>query len=311
MHPWFAVQKVDSGVWLIAEPGHVNSWLVEGHDRAVLIDTGLGIGPIRALAQSLTHAPVSVVNTHAHFDHIGGNREFSDVTIHELGVAKLRQGVPPERLTAYLAYTRRVIAAADQYRKLDQRYFFLVDDTSDPRPLPSGFKDEDWRIGPSEATSIVGDGDKIDLGGRCLTVLHTPGHSPDSISLLDEAAGILFAGDTINTGPIYAHLPDSDIDQFAASVARLKMLSASLHVICMSHFGRAIAHPWILDEVAQAFIQLKQGDVPLSASQDALGRPVAQARFAHFSILLPQNKLPLEFTNDVPGQTSVTVRPAF
>ena len=168
MHPWFAVQKVASGVWLIAEPGHVNSWLVEGRERAVLIDTGLGIAAIRPVVEGLTRRPVSVVNTHAHFDHVGGNNEFADVAIHELGLAKLRQGVPPERLTAYLAYMRELIASANRYRELDQRFFFLIDDASDPRPLPSDFKDENWRIGPSDAKSFVREGESIDLGGRAL-----------------------------------------------------------------------------------------------------------------------------------------------
>ena len=50
-------------------------------------------------------------------------------------------------------------------------------------------------------------------------VLHTPGRSPDSICLLDEKNGLLFGGDTINTGPIYAQLEDSDVAAFARSTA--------------------------------------------------------------------------------------------
>jgi glyoxylase-like metal-dependent hydrolase (beta-lactamase superfamily II) len=291
MHPWFAVQKVASGVWLIAEPGHVNSWLVEGRERAVLIDTGLGIAPIRPVVEGLTRMPVSVVNTHAHFDHVGGNKEFADVAIHELGLAKLRQGVPSERLTAYLAYMRELIASADRYRELDRRFFFLIDDASDPRPLPSDFKDENWRIDPTDAKARVREGESIDLGGRVLKVIHTPGHSPDSICLLDAAAGILFAGDTINTGPIYAHLPDSDLDQFTESVARLRMLGTSLHMVCVSHFGRAVVQPWILDEVADAFAHIKQRTVIFRASRDALRRPVIEAQFPNFSVLLPPDPL--------------------
>jgi glyoxylase-like metal-dependent hydrolase (beta-lactamase superfamily II) len=287
VHPWFAVEKVAAGVWLIAEPGHVNSWLVEGRDRAVLLDTGLGIAPIRPVVKTLTSRPVSVLNTHAHFDHIGGNREFADVTIHERGVAKLRQGVPAERFPAYLAYTRELIAAAEQYRRLDDRFFFLLDDTSTPRPLPAGFRDADWTIPPSDATGTVRDGDVVDLGGRSLQVLHTPGHSPDSICLLDEEAGILFAGDTINTGPIYAHLPDSDVPDLADSAARLARLADGLHMICVCHFGRAVALPSLLGEVAEGMAGILDGRVRLEPAADALKRPTVLARFARFSVLLP------------------------
>ena len=152
-------------------------------------------------------------------------------------------------------------------------------------PAISGARD--WRIGPGDAKSRVSEGESIDLGGRALKVIHTPGHSPDSICLLDAAAGILFAGDTINTGPIYAHLPDSDLDQFTESATRLRMLGVSLHMVCVSHFGRAVVQPWILDEVADAFVQIKQGAVTLCASQDALNRPVTEVQFHNFSILLP------------------------
>ena len=288
MHEWFAVQAVAPGVWLIAEPGHANSWLVHGQDRAVLIDTGLGIAPIRPLVETLARVPVSVVNTHAHFDHVGGNREFSDIAIHELGMARLRQGVPAHVPAAYLAYSRKLIAAADAYRDLDRRYFFLMEDASDPRPLPSGFRAEDWQIGPSEATRALREDDRIDLGGRTLSVLHTPGHTPDCICLLDEEAGILFGGDTINTGPIYAHLADSDVAAFTASTARLASLTAGLCMVCVSHFGRTIAPPALLAEIAEGFTLIGGGSVPLEPSRDALNRPVLEARFARFAILLPR-----------------------
>src|SRR5215475_9611505 len=61
-----------------------------------------------------------------------------------------------------------------------------------------------WSYRPTTATRTLRDGDQVELGGRDLTVLHTPGHPPDSICLLDERNGVLFGGDTINTGPIYA-----------------------------------------------------------------------------------------------------------
>ncbi len=99
----------------------VHAVLVRVDGEAILIDTGLGIAPIRPLAEALAGVPVSVVNTHAHFDHIGGNREFSDIAIHERGAARLRQGVPEHVPPAYLAYARELIAAADLYRDLDRR----------------------------------------------------------------------------------------------------------------------------------------------------------------------------------------------
>lgn len=65
---WFDVRQPEPGVFVIEEPLHeerVNSFLVVGSDRAVLIDTGKGVGDIRALVEGLTDRPVTVVNSHA------------------------------------------------------------------------------------------------------------------------------------------------------------------------------------------------------------------------------------------------------
>jgi glyoxylase-like metal-dependent hydrolase (beta-lactamase superfamily II) len=284
---WFHTRELYSGVWLLAEPSHVNTWLVAGQERAVLLDTGLGIAPIRPVAERLTDRPVSVLNTHAHFDHIGGNHEFEEITIHELGVHALEQGVSPELLADYLRYTSRLLAATDEYRRTDRALFHLLTPDNDPRPLPTGFDAGSWQIPPSRATSTVRDGDKVDLGGRVLTVLHTPGHSPDSICLLDERDGLLFAADTINSGPIYAQLPDSDLKAFAASTRRLADLASELRSVLVHHFGRVAVEPAFLPAVAEAFETVRAGQSRSTSAKDCLDRDVREFLFAGFSILLP------------------------
>ena len=212
VHPrkaWFDVRPLAEGVFLIAEPGHVNNFLVVGEDRAVLLDTGLGVADIRSVAEGLAGKPLSVVNTHNHFDHTGGNRQFDDIAIHRTG-AELLAAPPPEGLAeGYMEYTRKLIESWEGYKQLDDTYFHLVTGETLIRPLPEGFDPAGYEIRPSTATTLLDDGDRIDLGGRVLEVMHTPGHSPDSICLLDERNGLLFGGDTINTGPIYAQLEDT------------------------------------------------------------------------------------------------------
>jgi glyoxylase-like metal-dependent hydrolase (beta-lactamase superfamily II) len=284
---WFRTRELHPGVWLVAEPSHVNSWLVAGDDRAVLLDTGLGIVPIRPVAEALTDRPVSVLNTHAHFDHIGGNHEFEEIAIHELGAAPLEHEPPSALLADYVAYTRRLLAVADAYRRTDRAFLHLLSPDSDPRPFPEEFDPANWRILASHPTRTLRDGDTVDLGGRTLAVLHTPGHSPDSISLLDEHAGLLFAGDTINTGPIYAQLPDSDLAEFAASTRRLADLRHDVRSVLVHHFGRVAVEPAFLTSVAEAFEQLCTAPQLSVEATDCLGRDVREVRFAGFSVLLP------------------------
>src|SRR5947208_16733207 len=102
---WFATRQLDDDVFLIAEPPHVNSFLVVGDERAALIDSGMGIGRIRPVAESLTDRSIEVVNTHYHWDHSGGDEEVERTALHELGAEQLAAGLS----AADLAYHRRLL----------------------------------------------------------------------------------------------------------------------------------------------------------------------------------------------------------
>jgi glyoxylase-like metal-dependent hydrolase (beta-lactamase superfamily II) len=230
--------------------------------------------------------PVEAVNSHYHFDHTGGNAEFDRVAIHELGAPLLKAGVPPEVREGYLAYTSRLLAAAETYRDLDRDYFHLLSADSDPRPLPAGFVPELWRPSPGIVTEELHDGDVLDLGGRTLTVLHTPGHSPDSVCFLDDRDGLLFGGDTLNTGPIYAQMADSDVAAFARSTARLAELRAEVRLVLMCHFGRGIVEAQFVRDVAEAFDRLVNGDAELRPARDCLLDEAREAVFPQCSILV-------------------------
>jgi glyoxylase-like metal-dependent hydrolase (beta-lactamase superfamily II) len=284
---WFYTRSVGPGVWVIAEPQHVYTWLVEGQDRAAILDTGMGILPIRPVAERLTRKPVIVVNTHSHFDHIGGNHEFDDISIHELGAPLIEQAVPRELLDAYLGYADRQLGATAAYRALDWEFFWLLTAESEPRPFPADFVRADWSIAPTRATRTLADGDRIELGGRALTVIHAPGHSPDGICLLDEHAGMLFVGDSLNWGPIYAHFDDSDVLQLAESASRLAQLEDSVGAMVSHHFGRPVAEPGLLPELAEGIQRVATGQVPLHEGRDVLDTPLLEARFEHFSVSVP------------------------
>lgn len=286
LKPWHESRQVSRGIWSIAEPSHVTMWLVEGQDRAVLLDTGLGISRVRPVVEQLTSLPVSVVNTHYHFDHVGGNVEFDQTAIHEAGAKLVTEPVPRELLNRYLTYTQELLAAAQQLQRIDHHYFHLMDSDSEPRPLPADFDPAAWVIAPQPPSRVLVEGDLLDLGGRELRVLHTPGHSGDSICLFDDVSGILFGGDTINTGPLYAQFHDSDVETFAKSAARLAELKDDVSMIAVNHFGRTTAAPYLLQEIADGFERMLAGGAPLGKSADCLGDEVVEAVFDRFSILM-------------------------
>jgi glyoxylase-like metal-dependent hydrolase (beta-lactamase superfamily II) len=283
---WFDVRELEAGVHLISEPGHVNSFLVQGGKSAVLLDTGLGIANIRAIADELTDKPLLVVNSHYHFDHTGGNRLFDQIAIHRDGAELLQRPAPAGLAEGYMEYTKRLLEAWGPYKKADDIYFHLLTAERLVRPLPEDFDSGNYQIVPTKPTRLLEDGDRLELGGRELQVLHTPGHSPDCICLLDRGNGLLFGGDTINTGPVYAQLEDSDVPKFATSTARLAAMRDDVRRVFVCHFMRLENEPSLLTEMADGFQQLLAGTVELRDNVDCLNYPVKEACFDHFSIFV-------------------------
>ncbi len=180
---------MDHGIFMIQDPGHVQCFLVCGQDRAVLIDTGVGFCDIRTIVRTLTRLPVFVVNTHWHFDHIGGNRLFNGI-----GIARCES----QHLTRSLSngFLKAV---------------YLDICLSENLGLPKGFDPDTYTIPGSEPSFVLTDNGTLDLGGRQLQVMATPGHTQGSLSFMDSLTRSLFCGDLVYKGTLYSHLIDSDL----------------------------------------------------------------------------------------------------
>ncbi len=212
---WFKISHHPDGVIVIAEPGHyedVRSFVIEGSDRTIVFDTGMGVGDFKGLVDSLTNLPVTVVQSHAHFDHIGASAEFDEVLVHESEADDLRSGYPNERF----------------------RTWFVPEYLNDI-PLPDGFDPDSASIAGTEPAGYLNHGDRIDLGDRLIEVYHTPGHSPGGISLFDPVAGALFPGDAIYLGPMFAFREGSDPAAYRDSLRLLAEIAERASVVYPSH----------------------------------------------------------------------------
>lgn len=67
----YRIRKIDAHTWQLEDPFRTYLYLIEGTERAVLIDAGNGFSGLKEVIASLTDKPVSVVLTHGHFDHTG------------------------------------------------------------------------------------------------------------------------------------------------------------------------------------------------------------------------------------------------
>jgi len=212
-HAWFRRKLIAPNIERIDEP-HVNEflrsnvWFVKGRDRDLVVDAGLGVASLHDTFPDLFKKDPILAVTHAHLDHVGSAHEFSDRRMHrhsQINGQTAASLFGPE-LAALLGLDAAQLPAV------------LVD------AVPLGFTAESYQIRTAPATRTVSDGDVINLGDRRLRVLHLPGHTPGSICLLDDESGDLFSGDVIYDDILLDELHESDIDQYVASMLRLRSL---------------------------------------------------------------------------------------
>ena len=203
--PWFDVQWPEADTAVISEPLHweqPHCYLLLGTRRALLIDTGLGVGGLAAQIQALTDLPVLAAVTHAHWDHIGGLGGFARRAVHEAEAPWLAGHfpLPPEAVRAQL--------------------------TRASCPFPPGFDALAYRVFGGGATQFLHDGQVLDLGGRQIQVCHTPGHSPGHVCFWEAARGALFSGDLFYQGQLDMFYPTTDPAVFLLSAQKMDALNA-------------------------------------------------------------------------------------
>jgi glyoxylase-like metal-dependent hydrolase (beta-lactamase superfamily II) len=237
---WFEVYEVAPAVFAIYEPHQSEetiSYLIVGRDRAMLFDTGLGIGDLRAVTAQLTRLPIVVLNSHTHDDHVGDNWQFN--TVYSMDTAFSRNSARGSRQDAQDEIKAGEICGA----------------------LPSGFDRNAYATRPWKVAAWVHDGARIDLGERSLEVLATPGHTPDAISLFDRGHGLLFTGDTYYPGTIWLYRPETDLSAYDVSVRRLAALAPQVKLVLGSH-NVPVASPSVLPELVTAFETARAHQVP-------------------------------------------------
>lgn len=288
--PWFRVAELEPGVHLVAEPGHISCWLVRGAERSVLIDTGLGVASIAEAVRTVEPGRVTVITSHGHFDHVGGNHEFAERLVHEAGAETVREPVPADLLRAYWEGCRELRPGWESLLRADRdSHAFLIGPDEEVRPWPPpGLDEGDWRIEPPAPTGTLRDGDVVELGDRSLRVIHTPGHAHDHVCLLDERAGILFAQDQAYYGPHFLDFDGADVEAWARSARRLADdVAPSIRVVYCAHCLRPAVPPRLLGELADAGAEVAAGEARLVPTVGFWGEPRLAADYGHFSLVLP------------------------
>lgn len=243
---WFEVYMVAPSVFAIYEPHQSEetiSYLIVGNTRALLFDTGMGIGDLKTLTQKLSRLPVIVLNSHTHNDHVGDNWQFETV-----------YGMETE-------FTRQNAMGSTEDAQAEIRPGEICG------KLPPGFDAARYATRPWKISKWLHDGSRIALGGRTMEVIATPGHTPDSICLFDRANGLLFTGDTFYPGTIWLYRPETDLAAYGRSVRKIAALQPEVKMVLGSH-NVPIAPPAVLGALTAAFVEVQKGEAkPMPAGK--------------------------------------------
>lgn len=153
--------------------------------------------------------------------------------------------------------------------------------------MPKKFDLSTYATRPWKTAKFMHDGDRIDLGGRSLQIISTPGHTPDSISLFDAANGLLFTGDTYYPGTIWLYRPETDLAAYGASVKKLAALAPRLKMVLGAH-NVPVAQPAVLPRLGAAFEAARAGKVP--AAEGLPGKVIYRVGEISFLLRAPDPK---------------------
>jgi len=273
---WFKVYEVGKGVYAIAEPFNyqeVISYLVTGSERNILFDTGMGMDRISDVVNELSPLPVIVINSHTHYDHIGGNSEFETV------------------YAVDTAYTAHFSSAGWNHDQVKQE---VTSEAFCSKRLPE-FDTATYQIKPykDKIKKFIKDGDTIDLGSRTIEILQVPGHTPDCVALLDRSAGYLWSGDMYYEAMIWLFFDGTDLNAYEKSINRFASLAHSLKTVFPAH-NKPTAIPSHLSDLKLSFDSVRSG-LKVGMENESSSHPEDQRaltfQFKDFSFLIRKDMI--------------------
>lgn len=216
---WYAVEAIDTQTFAINEPKssqYNTSYLIVGETRAIMFDAGSGERPagsrsMREVAERYTdHKPITLILSHFHYDHIADAATFDGVTL--IDRPEIRANIDDGTYTFSL------------WESLEAERRSLT------------------------VTDLLADGSVLDLGGRQIEILNLPGHTTESVVLLDRSRNHVFIGDFVyrHRGGIIAFAPTADLAAYKTNSTRLLHVTHADTVFLGAHGIPRFDRDWLM-----------------------------------------------------------------
>lgn len=242
---FYRSKQIDKGVTRIFGAGNELMYLVEGTEKAVLIDTGTGVGNIREYVEGLTKLPITVILTHGHIDHASGAFYFDSVYLHNGDTALLNK-------------------LAKSKEELDQERIAFIGQNN--RNFHGKIEQGDLPVTKELEVLPLADGQLFDLGGITLEILTCPGHTHGSVMVLMKELRTILFGDSCNAS-VWMYLDESTgIREYKNSLLKIKEREEEYDKILFSHDTNEVDKK-ILDElihVCDMILQDQSEDIPVT-----------------------------------------------
>lgn len=208
---FFESRRILDGVTMISGLAGEQCYLVEGKEKALLVDALSGVGSLKAFVRELTDLPVELVLTHAHPDHLGAAFEYGACFLHPDEIRGLYESGDEERRFAFVSGGR----------------------------LSFSLRREDVLPCVPVRTLPVEDGHVFDLGEREVEVVAVPGHTWGHVVLLDRAVRAVYSGDAVNSNTLMV-LGGTSIEQYRESLLHLRAREKDYDVLWGGHGGEGV-----------------------------------------------------------------------
>lgn len=199
---FYQFEQITPHITRIWDVSRTAMYLVAGSEAALLIDTGVGVGSLKSVVESITDKPVSVLLTHGHVDHAMGTGEFEKVYLHPADIPiYMGHSIMPVR-QGYVAGAAMSGADPQAIAQVQECDYLATKAAEDMLPLEPG--------------SV------FSLGDISVEVFAAPGHTPGSVAVLIREERILILGDACNA---FTYLFDGScpsVAQYRENLLRLK-----------------------------------------------------------------------------------------